>query len=208
MIKPPTELGVVFSGAGEGDLRSDRDARKRFSAAVGVQSEWATVRQVHGSNVIEVSEPGPAGDGDAMWTSVAGLPLAVFTADCLAVVAHSSSAVGVAHAGWRGARAGVVTALVDSMSASGHQLESLWIGPGIGPCCFEVGSDVSEFFPPERRSRTSWDTPSVDLVGSVRAELTGVSVWSANACTKHDPGWFSHRRDATPDRQLGMGWLT
>lgn len=207
MITPPGAAGrVVFTDAGDGDVRSDTAARRALSHRAGIASEWATVSQVHGSDVVRVSAPGQAGEADGLWTTEPKLPLAIFTADCLAVALQAPGATGIAHAGWRGAAAGVVPALRAAMASGGHQPERAFIGPGIGPCCFEVGLEVAERFP-RNESRTSWDTVSVDLFGSVRDSLDDLDVWSAGVCTKHEAGWFSHRSDATPSRQAGVTWI-
>lgn len=206
MITPLGAAGrVVFSDAGDGDLRSDAGARRELSHRAGIVSEWATVTQVHGSVVVRVSASGQAGEADALWTVEPGLPLAIFTADCLAVALQASGAAGIAHAGWRGAAAGVVSELRAAMSGAGFEPERAFVGPGIGPCCFEVGTEVGERFP-HYLSRTSWGSASVDLHGSVRDSLADLDVWSADICTKHEPGWFSHRSDATPSRQAGITW--
>ena len=197
---------VVFTGSMEGDLRSDPDARQRLSLAVGVGPDWASVYQVHGSVVHRASAPGGQGDGDALWTDIPGLPLAIFTADCLGVALIADEAVGVAHAGWRGASAEVVPALAAQMDAAGHPPVSAVIGPGIGPCCFEVGPEVAELFP-EHSGRTNWGTPSVDLVGVVSAQLDGVPVDAVRQCTHHQLSYFSHRRDGTKSRQAALVWL-
>ena len=92
------------------------------------------------------------------------------------------------------------------MTVGGFEPERAFVGPGIGPCCFEVGPEVAERFP-RNRSRTSWGTVSVDLLESVRDSLADLDIWSADVCTRHEPGWFSHRSDATPSRQAGITWI-
>lgn len=207
MIRPPGMGGIAFSEGPEGDLRLDAGARERLSAEAGIPAEWATVRQVHGDRVVQVTGPGESGEADALWTTNRCLPVAVFTADCFGVVLEASGAVGVAHAGWRGARGQVVAKLRTAMSAGGHPPSAAAIGPGIGPCCFEVGSEVAAQFP-GFESRTSWDAPSVDLHGALRSQLTGLEVWSSGRCTYHEDGLFSHRVDATRDRLAAVGWVT
>jgi YfiH family protein len=206
MIQVPGGDGVAFTEAGDGDQRNDRASRARVSAALGLPDEWATVDQVHGNTVYRVDEAGAAGEGDGLWTTVPHLPLVVFTADCLGVVLHASHAVGVAHAGWRGARSGLVTKLRVEMSEAGHIPTRAALGPGIGACCFEVGEEVAMEFDRFRDS-TTWGTSSVDLAASIRSELSGLEIWSADSCTLHDPGWFSHRRDETASRLATIGWL-
>jgi YfiH family protein len=161
---------------------------------------------VHGAELVRVDEPGDAGEADALWTTVPRLPLAIFTADCLGVVLVSDDAVGVAHAGWRGAEAGVVTVLRETMTATGHEPRFAAVGPGIGVCCFEVGPEVKQRFPTDG-SMTSWGTPSVDLAGVVRRQLDGLETWFADGCTRHEDRFFSHRRDGTMQRMVTLGWL-
>ena len=123
--------GVAFSDAADGDLRNDRDARLRFGSRLGISAEWAIVSQVHGAKVVHASGPGDLGEADAIWVDTRGLPVAVFTADCLGVILLAEEAVGVAHAGWRGVNAEVVPALRNEMSAAGHEATRAAIGPGI-----------------------------------------------------------------------------
>lgn len=206
MIRPPGWDGVAFSEATDGDALSDLGARLALSESIAVPAGWATVRQVHGAEVIRVDAPGEAGEADALWTTERGLAVAVFTADCFPVVVQADGAVGVAHAGWRGTAAGVVPALLGSMSASGHQARRAAVGPGIGPCCFEVGDDVAQIFE-RHESRTTWSTSSVDLPGALTEQVGGLPVWSHGGCTYHDEGWFSHRRDRATERMVALGWI-
>jgi YfiH family protein len=207
MITPPGADGrVVFSEADDGDQRSDAEARVAFAGRVAVRSDWATVDQVHGAAVLEVSSAGEAGQADALWTAASDLPLAIFTADCFPVVLGAPGAVGIAHAGWRGAAAGVVSNLREAMTDSGFVPERAFIGPGIGPCCFEVGADVAQHFP-AATGETSWGAMSVDLRSAIRGQLSGIHVWESSSCTMHDPGWYSHRGDGARERQAAIAWV-
>jgi polyphenol oxidase len=206
MIRPPGRDGVVFSERSDGDVRNDAGARSELSNGVGIDDNWATVRQVHGADVLRVDSPGDAGEADGLWTTEVGLPLAIFTADCLGVVLHAERATGVAHAGWRGVDAGVVARLRTEMTGTGHVPHSAEVGPGIGPCCFEVGDEVAMRFPMARGS-TSWGTTSVDLVGALATQLDGLDTWTSGSCTMHDAGWFSHRQDGTRERLGTVGWV-
>ncbi|HET8738292.1 MAG TPA: polyphenol oxidase family protein [Acidimicrobiia bacterium] len=206
MIRPPGKDGVAFSERGDGDLREDPDSRELLARALDVPAQWAWARQVHGADLVRVEGPGNAGEFDALWTTIPGLPLAIFTADCLGVVLKSDEAVGVAHAGWRGADAGVVPALREAMTRAGHEPRFAAVGPGIGPCCFEVGPEVMQRFP-SHGGETTWGTTSVDLAGVVMGQLDGLEIWSAGGCTRHDERFFSHRRDGTTQRMVSLGWL-
>lgn len=198
--------GVAFTDASEGDMRHDEAARWVVSDQLGIERDWATLTQVHGSKVVEAASPGNWGEADAMYTTVRGLPLAVFTADCAGVVLLGEKAVGVAHAGWRGAASGVVTALRNAMALSGHNPRVAAIGPVIGPCCLEVGPEVAVQFP-GLTATTIWGATSIDLTATAVAQLDGLETWSVGSCTRHEPSWFSHRKDGTAMRMATLGWL-
>ena len=206
MNRPPGVDGVAFTDGADGDQRNDMTARSAVSAWLGIPRQWATVRQVHGITSHRATTPGELDEADALWTDVPGLPLAVFTADCFGVVLLAGSAVGVAHAGWRGTANGVVAALRREMTEQGHEPKIGAVGPGIGPCCFEVGAEVAERFPDDV-TETTWGTRSVDLVSSIRRQLEGVEVWIAGSCTMHDPGLFSHRQTRTLLRHASITWV-
>jgi YfiH family protein len=203
MIRFPA---AAFTEAVDGDQRSDLAARAAVSSALGIPAEWATVRQVHGSRVVEADRRGDLGEADALFTSLPSLPLAVFTADCAGVVVRAEGGVGVAHAGWRGAEAGVVVRLVEAMRARGLSPRNVLVGPSIGPCCFEVGNEVIARFP-TAVARTTWGTPSIDLRKAVVDQLGELEVAVVTGCTRHDPGWLSHRKDATTARMATVAWL-
>lgn len=205
-LRPAGVLGAAFGEAADGDGRVDLQSRRSFSAAVGAPGSWAWVHQVHGAGVVEVDREGDQGEADALFTRHPGVALTVGTADCFPVILVSEGAVGVAHAGWRGVEAGVVTELRSRMAAVGFDVVRAVIGPGIGPCCFEVGPEVAERFP-GRTAETTWSTESVDLASAVRAQLEGVEVLDMDACTHHDERFHSHRRDRTPERQVSIAWL-
>ena len=195
--------GAAFTSAADGDMRTvDRNA---ISSRLGIGSAWATVSQVHGADVRAVASSGVAGPADAIATTSADLPLAVFTADCGGVILESPRAVAVVHAGWRGAAAGVVRRAATWMSDNGGTVRAA-LGPTIGPCCFEVGEEVAAEFP-DHVSTTTWGTLSIDLGAVIRSQIPDVEWWSADRCTRCSEGWFSHRLDATTARLATIGWM-
>jgi YfiH family protein len=155
--------------------------------------------------VLEVDSSGEAGDADGLVTTTPGLPLVVFTADCLGIVIDASSVVGVVHGGWRGLDAGVIESGLSAIRGLGGNLRSAWIGPSIGPCCFEVGEEVAERFP-GHVTKTTWGTTSVDLRAVAESRL-GVEATVDRRCTRCGPGLFSHRADGTSARLAAVGWL-
>ena len=206
MIRDPRGRPAAFSEATDGDMRGDGSARDAMSRGLGVASEWASVTQVHGSRVVYADQPGNMGEADAVWTDKPGLPLAIFTADCLGLVVGGRDAVGVGHAGWRGVAAAVGSNLVRVMTEAGHDPAWGAVGPGIASCCFEVGDEVVTAMatPP---ATTSWGTVSVDLVQELASQLGDLDLWFVGACTHHEERWFSHRRNATPARLVTLGWV-
>ncbi len=119
----------------------DRDAvlenRRRAAAAIGVET-LVGVTQVHGADVAVVEQPWAVGAGpraDAMVTRLPGVGLGIITADCAPVLFAGPGVVGAAHAGWRGALAGVLEA---TAAAMGPGPVTAAIGPCIGPASYEV----------------------------------------------------------------------
>jgi copper oxidase (laccase) domain-containing protein len=132
--------------------------------------------------------------------------MVVATADCVPVVLAGPGGAGIAHAGWRGAAAGVVAALRSAMEAAGTPPRRAAVGPGIGPCCFEVGPDVADRFP-GFTSTTRAGTTGVHLAAALAADLDGLDVWEVRACTACGDGYHSYRRDGTDERQVALAWL-
>jgi YfiH family protein len=148
-------------------------------------------------------------------TDTPGLLLALFFADCLPVLLADTErrAVGLAHAGWRGLVAGIVentvAAMRDSFGTDPATLIAA-VGPGIGPCCFEVGEEVAAHFPGATLRSPKKARPSVDLAAAAasRLEAAGVpagQITLAGECTAcGDPArWFSHRRDRGHTGRMG-----
>ncbi len=207
MIRPDGLSGVAFGTSTDGDPRLDDAARISTSEILEIAADWAWVRQVHGSEVVAPTGPGIGPEADALITTDPSLPIAVSVADCLPVALLADGAVGLAHAGWRGAAAGVVSSTITALTDRGHPPHTVVIGPGIGPCCFEVGDEVADRFP-NSRDRTRWGTGSVDLPATVAAEAEGLAVHFVSSCTYHDERFHSYRRDGTSLRQFGVAWVT
>lgn len=108
----------------------------------------AFLRQVHSATVRTVDAGGNAGEGDVVLTTKPGVSLAVFTADCLAVILHDPAGrrLALAHVGWRGTVKAAARAAVGALVASGTRPVDLHaaVFPSIGPCCYEVDRAVIE----------------------------------------------------------------
>lgn len=184
----------------------DEPERRRAADELGISPEWAFVTQVHGITVMRATTPGLLGEADAVFTTREALPIAIATADCVPVVLEGAGFAAVIHAGWRGASAGVVQQTVGALSAAGLTVSRAAIGPGIGPCCYEVGEEVAERFPDFSRT-TTWGTTSVDIAGSIAESLGGIPVWRSERCTFTDTELHSYRQNRTALRQVTVAWL-
>jgi YfiH family protein len=182
------------------DDEPDRVAanRERVRAQAGAE-RLAQGRQVHGTRVVVDGQGGEEADGQV--TTRRDIAAIVLVADCLPVALAGPEAAGVVHAGWRGLSEGVLEAGVAALGAAGPVTAA--IGPGIGPCCYEVGDDVRAVF--------GTAAPTLDLKAIARARLHGVGVAEVHdcgLCTACDPErFFSHRRDrGLTGRQAGLAW--
>ena len=173
----------------------------------------AMVSQVHGVNMLEAHMPGLVGEADAVFTARRGLPIAVRTADCVPVLLAGDDVVAAVHAGWRGAAAGIVPAVVAALRARGlgAGLQAV-IGPAISGERYEVGPEVVAAFRaagvPDSaflRRPTGASKDHVGVKGAVAWQLqeAGVrGVETLHHCTFSDPGLHSWRRDGQRSGRL------
>ena len=179
------QLEVRFVGRGPAWDRSTLPADLGESARL----ETAWVKQVHSARVREAIA-GDCGEGDALWTTAPDLAVLVVTADCVPVLLGGEGTVAAVHAGWRGIAAGLVETAVEVLPLSPMRLTA-WIGPAIGPCCYEVGDEVArevcaaagaDVTHPGRGAR-----PHLDLAAAVAAQLARAGVEDVRrvaACTR------------------------
>jgi YfiH family protein len=151
--------------------------------------------QYHSADVLR-ARPGARDDrADGLWTDEPGLPVLALSADCLPIALArtngSEPALAVLHAGWRGLLAGIAQA---GVGALGGRPVAAIVGPGIGPCCYEVGPEVSVQFDEDLTS-----SGHLDLWTAAERALKAagcVSVERLDLCTACAPDrFFSHRRD-------------
>ena len=170
--------------------------------------------QVHGARVTRAEPPGVVTPGtpyeraDGLWTDVPGRALMLVTADCLPVAiaaGEGARRLAVLHVGWRGLLAGIVENGVAAVGAQ-HALHAA-IGPGIGPCCYEVGEEVSGPYR-ERFGADVVPDGTLDLPLAAERALRAagcVSVQRVGGCTACDPErYFSHRRDGGRTGRQGI----
>lgn len=190
---PGLPAGVhQFGFSGSADAATVSALRARAASAVCADAVPVTPYQVHGCDVVTVLEPWPDGpstrpEGDAVVTARPGLALGVVTADCAPVllVDREAGVIGAAHAGWKGAVAGVVENTVAAMTALGarHARIAAAIGPTIAQASYEVDAALRAHFAaehahhfvpaPRRDGRERW---RFDLPGYVAQRLQRAGV--------------------------------
>lgn len=209
-----TRLGGVsdgpFSSLNLGILTADDpervvENRRRLAAAVGADPHTATMAwQVHGADVTRAESRGIVTPGtpyercDGLWSDRSGQAMVLVTADCIPVAIarrNGAPALAVLHVGWRGLLAGIVDA---GVGAVGNGDLAAAIGPGIGPCCYEVGEEVAQPFRAaygrEVVRGRNLDLPAATARALRRAGCESVERF--DLCTSCEERlFFSHRRD-------------
>jgi YfiH family protein len=221
------ELEGLNVGTGSGDDRAAIAENRARAIAAGVPgAELATVHQVHSAIAVTVEQPWAHDErprADALVTDRPNLLLGVLTADCAPVLLADAEAgvVGAAHAGWRGALAGVTDSAIAAMEQLGARRER--IAAAVGPCIGQPSYQVNETFrgrflgldPANERFFATGpeDRPHFDLEAYVVARLDAAGIASVEALgldTYADADrWFSYRRsthrgEADYGRQISM----
>jgi polyphenol oxidase len=201
-------------GFGSGDTAENvRENRARVAAKLGTsRAELITVRQVHGSRVMVLDtpwQPDAAPEADAIVTRTPSLAVGVLTADCTPILFADPEAtvVAAAHAGWKGAKAGIIDAVIDAMEGLGARRDRICaaIGPTISAAAYEVGPEFEAAFLDGNTengkyfSRTAphqrphFDLPSYCRDQAQAARIAHVEVLSL--CTyQNESLFFSYRR--------------
>jgi YfiH family protein len=189
--------------------------RHRLAAALGIDPHGVLIgRQVHEAEVqwhdgptepSAFAEPAPGlPDADGHATDQPDLAPLVFVADCLPIALSGTRGVAMIHGGWRGLAAGIVQHGVDEVGAIAAA-----VGPGIGPCCYEVGDEVLQAFDSLGEGVAAGRMLDLREVARRLLAQAGVDqVEVSDLCTSCNPDlFFSHRRDhGRTGRQAGLVW--
>lgn len=210
-------LHIACSTRSDGDFhRTECDfeqleARRRSF----VDLAWTQLDQRHGSVVVEVDRPG-AGDGtigDIAISSIDDAVLGCWVADCAPVVLLGArTQFAVVHAGWRGLAGGAIGAAFEAFD---EPVTGALLGPAIGPCCYEFGSDdlgsvadgvgvAADAISGSTRSGAL----ALDLPAAVRSACGGVDLRVLAGCTGCEFPGFSHRARRDPERHVVAVWQT
>ena len=184
---------------GTGDAADKVEANRRIACeALDLRYErLAFNRQVHSPTVHRANPSARGEPGDGLWTDEPLLPILAMSADCLPIaIARTDGprALAVLHAGWRGLAEGVVEAGVRALSDDSSQDLAAIVGPAIGPCCYEVGPEVSSLFDDDLTVDRRLDLWTAAERALRRAGVDRVE--RIDLCTRDHPDlFFSHRRD-------------
>ncbi len=194
---------AVFSTRSAGSVK---ESCAPLANALGIDPERiVSGRQVHGGELARHEAPTDAVlevDGHVL-TALGPVGL-VYTADCLPVALAGPHGAAILHCGWRGLAAGIVGRGAVAVAAT-HAA----IGPGIGPCCYEVGEEVLDAFNGLGTGIAAGRMLDLPEVARRLLHEAGVGqIDSADLCTRCEQElFFSHRRDGGPGRQAGLAWL-
>jgi YfiH family protein len=189
--------------------------RAALDALLPHSPRW--LRQVHGAGVVEIDALESMPEADAGIARLPGIVCGVLVADCIPVLLadRAGTSVAIAHAGWRGLAAGVVENTVERLAVEPRNLLA-YLGPGIGPRAFEVGTDVRDAFiarDPRAQAAFARHAPGkwlADLFQLARQALARAGVEDIHGgglCTHSDAGrFFSYRRDRTTGRMAALVW--
>ena len=176
---------------------------------------WGLAKQVHGKDIRDCRNPGTYDSCDGLMTTQKKLPLIIRTADCAAVMIYDARSKRIAnlHVGWRGARAGIISAAVRKMLGEEEQSNAsdLWVAvaPMILPCCYQVGEEFYSYFE-ESHLQQREDGVYLDLPQVIAQQLGahGIlveQVQFSEECTFCSPlNLPSFRRDRTQNRIYNM----
>jgi len=218
LSEPPFERMNLGLGGESSDIVEGN--RLALAQALGLPHAPRWLRQVHGTRVATLGplaqeEPPSA---DAAVSSIPGTVLAILSADCLPVLlaAADGSAIGAAHAGWRGLAAGVLEAAVASMGCQASRLHA-WLGPCIGAASYEVDAPVRDAFLQHDAGAEAaflstrpghWQC---DLAALARRRLQAAGVTRVHGGgfdTFRDPRFYSYRRQgAHSGRFASLIWM-
>lgn len=216
--EPPFDTLNLGRHVGDAPEAVDEN-RRRVRETLGLATEPAWLEQVHGTDVVDLDTSSVMRRADAAVTRRTDQVCAIQVADCMPVLfaAVDASAVGAAHAGWRGLAGGVLEATVKTMAVPPSDLVA-WMGPAIGPARFEVGDEVRAAFlaqDPGAGSafvRGAGDRWMCDLYCLARRRLEALGVRAISGggwCTCTDSAsFFSYRRSGRCGRMAALIWLT
>lgn len=215
---------------GDGDDAVIENRRRILEIFHSPLTNGVCCQQVHGHDVIRVNSNDRGkgafklgqvlADCDAMITNTPGVYLMSFYADCVPIYFwdHVHRVIGTAHGGWKGTMGGIAVNTLQSMSeeygSSPSEVE-VFIGPGIGPCCFEIQPDLAAKVNAEFKSlhdiitmdsggAYTWDLQETNRQLLINSGVEPSRIYVCRLCTAcHTDKFYSYRRENGETGRMG-----
>ncbi|MGW8169742.1 MAG: peptidoglycan editing factor PgeF [Sulfurovaceae bacterium] len=190
--------------------------RKKFLDAIGINEDINMVlaNQTHSDNIVIVDDKQTLGwlshndavaDCDALITTQKNLLVGVLTADCVPILLFDNikKVAAAVHAGWKGTQKQIVYKTVLKMKEvfDCNDITAV-VGPSIGTCCYEVSSELAEYFSIYTQAikytnGKYWlDLPLINKLQLESAWVKNENIEMSNICTScHNEHFFSHRKE-------------
>lgn len=206
-LNPATHVGD--------NLDSVYQNRKIIKFMLNLPSEPVWLNQTHSNRAVNAVATPSLQQADASYTDQPGVVCAVMTADCLPllVCSNDGSEIAAIHAGWRGLLEGVID---NTLSTLNNNDVLVWLGPAIGPECFEVGAEVRDSFVAKspdsalafkQKNDEKWLADIYQLARIILAKLGVNKVYGGNFCTVTEAArFYSYRRDKDTGRMATLIW--
>jgi polyphenol oxidase len=222
--KPYDSLNLAYH---VGDIpASVTENRRRLMTALSLDmGRLTTVRQVHGNNIAKITETragtGATGnaniEADALMTSLSETLIAICTADCVPVILVDAETrkICVVHAGWKGIYSLIVPRALAALEGAAQGKTAniyAFVGPAIGPCCYEVDGTRAELFNQEyvirEAGKIRLDLPAIviDQLGQAGLDADKITDSGMCTCCRKDL-FYSFRRDGICGRQMAAAAL-
>jgi hypothetical protein len=200
-------------------LLTDTRQKEAFKAALAAK-DMVVLNQVHGADVHVITAGERPASGDGLVLFEPGVVGVIKTADCLPVILYAleGGACAIVHAGWRGTAARIAAKAAAALAASGVARGRIGaiIGPGIGRCCYNVGSEVATAFREAGFGSDIFEERGgmifLDLRRANRATLAGAGVRridDVDLCTscRTDLFFSARRENGRPGRQVNFAMV-
>ncbi|MCP4649310.1 MAG: peptidoglycan editing factor PgeF [PVC group bacterium] len=226
-VRFPNLMCVFSTRIFDYSLHEDLGVRQSFFIELGLKIEDSIfLEQPHQARVFRAKKE-DRGKGavdfytrvpgcDAVITEEPGTALCLLTADCLPLFffVPGEKVLGIAHAGWRGTQAKIAETTVNKLCQEFDCFAEkicVYIGPGIGPCCYRVGKELRDVFPDfvkTQRDGLYFDLAAANTEQLVEFGINRENIYSTGLCTscKNDK-FFSYRRGDKMKRMLSVAML-
>jgi polyphenol oxidase len=197
------------------EIEKVAENRRFIISALNLPREPVWLEQIHSDVVIDASNAKPQAQADASYSFEPEIVCAVMTADCLPLLVcdREGTRIAAIHAGWRGLLAGIISKTIKAMQTRNLMV---WLGPAIGPSCFEVGSEVRDSFVNKsvdylsaflEQTNGQWLANIYTLAKIELAKADVNEIYGGNFCTFTDSArFYSYRRDNKTGRMASLIW--